>query len=351
MTAIEQKNQIRKNLQYGHRFKKLYESIPYGIARTDLDGNIIEANQAFVNMLGFQKMEQVCKSFLHFTPEKYHEFEMGKIMHQLIDRGFSDEYKKEYIRKDGTIVHVSIKAWRTEENNPEIWAIVCDITEQQKTKARLQQMIDTLKGLNQYTVDAREEERRSIAAAIHDEIGSTMTALNLQLGLMLKHLDNKDQLREKITQMTELTTSLTKKMQRISGDLRPGILDSLGLTSAIEWYCGEWEEKTGKKTHIELDSCYLKKPVELALFRIFQEALTNVTRHAKASSVIIRLEHKKQAITLSIKDDGIGIPKEKIDHIQSFGLMGMRERAAMAGGDLYILDKGGTTIKVVIPFF
>jgi signal transduction histidine kinase len=141
-------------------------------------------------------------------------------------------------------------------------------------------------------------------------------------------------------------------VQRISSDLRPGILDDLGLVSSIEWYCEEFEKRTGIKCNLKLDnSDYSDSQIKLTFFRILQETLTNVIRHANASSVNIKLHKSLKGATLTIQDNGIGIPEEKIESHKSLGLISIRERVRQLNGKLDISSKkgDGTKLTVFIP--
>jgi two-component system, NarL family, sensor histidine kinase UhpB len=141
-------------------------------------------------------------------------------------------------------------------------------------------------------------------------------------------------------------------VQRISSDLRPGILDDLGLAAAIEWYCDEFEKRTGIKCSLRLDdSIFGDSQMNLVFFRVLQEALTNVIRHANASSVTIKLHHTQKGTTLTIHDNGIGIKKEKIESAKSLGLIGMRERVRQFGGKVNISSgkEQGAKLTIYIP--
>jgi two-component system, NarL family, sensor histidine kinase UhpB len=138
-------------------------------------------------------------------------------------------------------------------------------------------------------------------------------------------------------------------VQRISSELRPGLLDDLGLASTIEWYCGEFEERTGIKCILALDDLDFQDPeTTLALFRVLQEAMTNIIRHSNASTVHIHLCSSAELLTLTIEDNGIGIAAEKFESPRSLGLAGMRERARHCGGKVEFFTKAGKGTKIII---
>ena len=206
--------------------------------------------------------------------------------------------------------------------------------------------------LNQHLNEIREEERALISREIHDQLGQSMTALKLDLNLMHKYVGSSPEAMSKLESMIELVSNTIKDVQRISSDLRPGILDELGLVSAIEWYCDEFEKRTGIKCKLKLDnSDYGDSQINLTFFRVLQETLTNVIRHAKASSVSIKLHQLNKGATLTIQDNGIGIPEEKIESPKSLGLISMRERVRQFNGKIDISSKKGhgTNLTIFIP--
>lgn len=206
--------------------------------------------------------------------------------------------------------------------------------------------------LNQYLIDAREQEKIKISMMVHDELGQSMTALKIDLNCIRENLEDKSYVNFKLEKMIGMTDQVIKRVQRISSELHPGILEDLGLASAIEWYCREFHQRTGILCSVELEEDMTEdSPKSLAFFRILQEALTNVIRHAKATKVTVRLFRSDDGIFLEIKDNGIGIPEEKIHSGRSFGLIGMKTRARQYGGNIEFLSQThqGTCITTHIP--
>jgi len=230
---------------------------------------------------------------------------------------------------------------------------IIDITDQKKAEIEIIKSKETLDDLNKRLVSARENERAVISREIHDQIGQSLTALKLDMNWLNKHLINVNpEIAAKLSGMIDLVSNSIKDVQRISSDLRPGILDELGLASAIEWYIDEFKNRTGIKCTLKLaDSVPDDPPKNLVFFRVLQEAMTNVIRHSNASSVTIRLNHNQSGTSLTIKDNGSGITKEKIESSESLGLIGMRERVRQTGGNVLISsEKGkGTRLIITIP--
>lgn len=213
-----------------------------------------------------------------------------------------------------------------------------------QTKKQLEQM-------NEYLIAAIEEERSSISLQVHDELGQAMTALKMDLSWLRQNMSNEETAKEKIDRMVLMTNDVIRKVQRISSELHPGLLDDLGLVAAIEWYCKEFGERTGIICDLDLEETdYIQSDVNLALFRVFQEAMTNIIRHAKASTVHIQLTHTPHT-QLTIEDNGVGMAPECITSGKSFGLIGMRQRISRCEGTIAISSEigKGTLVSVVIP--
>ncbi len=202
--------------------------------------------------------------------------------------------------------------------------------------------------LNQYQIKAIEDERTQISLQVHDELGQAMTALKMDLNWVKQNLTNPDTAVQKIDKMIEMTNQVIRRVQRISAELHPGVLDDLGLIAAIEWYCEEFTERTGIPCLLFLgDSEPTSKTLNLALFRIIQESLTNVIRHSNATKISIQLSIEPE-VSLTISDDGIGIPNEKLESGKSFGLIGMRQRIAQCGGTIEFSGSSGNGTSVIV---
>ena len=202
---------------------------------------------------------------------------------------------------------------------------------------------------------AREEERTTIARDIHDVLGQTLTALKMDTAWIGRRLpDDVPAARAKLTAMAALIDDTVVTVRRIATDLRPGVLDDLGLAAAVEWQAREFESRTGIPCalHASLGEGAIDPMASTALFRILQESLTNVTRHSRATHVTVRLERRGGDLILEVRDDGIGIAETEALNVRSIGLAGMRERAQLVGGGVSIAGSrgDGTTIKVQIPW-
>lgn len=229
-----------------------------------------------------------------------------------------------------------------------------EIADHTRAKEELKQSQEQLRDLASHLQHVREEERSRIAREIHDELGQALTALKMDvhwLGLRLP-TDQPVQM-NKIKSMSGLIDTTVQAVRRISSELRPGLLDDLGLTAAIEWQAQEFCGRAGLRCEIrsEPEDIILDQPRSIALFRIFQEALTNIVRHAQATRVQIILEENPETVAMEIRDNGKGITAEKLAASKSFGILGIRERVHSLGGELRIsgAPHQGTIVHVSLP--
>lgn len=235
---------------------------------------------------------------------------------------------------------------------PEKWmGTVQDITERKKTELALKSSLAQLHELSKYVEKAREHERASISRELHDDLGQALTAVKIDLGLIKQSVSDDDVV-FKINKVTALVTETIKTVQRLTSQLRPEIIEDLGLETAIEWYTGEFAERCGIEVCLHIKPGLNFSPdVSLTLYRIMQESLTNIVRHSEATRVDIVLDKKPEDFYFLISDNGVGINEADLNSKKSFGLISMKERAASLGGSFSIRRKtsGGTEIKLIIP--
>lgn len=232
---------------------------------------------------------------------------------------------------------------------------VLDITDRKEAEVKSLRLGEELRALASGLQSAREEERISIAREIHDELGQGLTTLKLGISLVRKSLmegGSSRKFAQETKELLELSHSvddLVNSVRKISGSLRPEVLDELGIAEAIHWYSSQLSRQSGIKCLVRTtpQKIRLDEQTSTVLFRICQEALTNVVRHAGADRVEISLSKRSGKVRLVIKDDGCGIEEEKIQDKRSIGLLGMKERAMSLGGELTVGKSGakGTTVK------
>ena len=226
-----------------------------------------------------------------------------------------------------------------------------EVAERQQAQRRLEESQTQLRQLSAHLQAAREEERTRIAREIHDELGQALTALKMDLSGLQRSLDRQTPvIQEKLMSMFQVIDTTVQSVRRIATELRPGMLDDLGLAAAIEWQLSEFQSRTGIECKLtsNLEESALGAEARTALFRIFQETLTNVARHANATSVLAKLEEGPDYVTLQVQDNGRGITESDIARSRSFGLLGIRERVHLLNGELSIhgVPGQGTTIIV-----
>ncbi|MGE3978907.1 MAG: PAS domain-containing protein [Nitrospira sp.] len=247
-----------------------------------------------------------------------------------------------------------------ETGEVKLGGISIDITDRKRAEEQLQETLARIRMLSQRLDVVREEERTHIARELHDELGIRLTCLKMDLARLRTLLtgslvsgERREMIEEKIAMMTAQSDQTIVAVQRLVTELRPGILDDLGLVAAIDWQCRDFEQRSGISCTCESvqDEIVLDPRYATAAFRICQEALTNVLRHAHATFVRVLLKQVNDGLMLEVQDDGRGILAEKLTDAASLGLLGMRERASNLGGVLEITGYPGkgTTVTLYLP--
>jgi signal transduction histidine kinase len=229
-----------------------------------------------------------------------------------------------------------------------------DRRERQRAEDKLRRSLEQLRALTSYLQYVREEERTRIAREVHDELGQALTGLKLDLSWLATRLPKGSRvLLDKAKTMVAHVDETIQTVRRIATELRPGILDSLGLVAAIEWQANEFQTRTGipcTVTSTVADTSW-EQDFSTVFFRIFQETLTNIIRHAQATRVVVRLIDDAGQLVLTVNDNGRGITDEEIANTRSIGLVGMRERAMLIGGEVTLggAPGRGTTVTLRVP--
>ncbi len=229
---------------------------------------------------------------------------------------------------------------------------IVDITQRKLAEIEIENSKELLSDLNKRLESARENERAVISRDIHDQLGQSLTALKIDLVSLQAKMKTESQEADTMGGMIRMVNSISRDVQRISSDLRPLMLDDLGLASTLEWYCEEFAGRTGLKVELDIEAtqsdCINR---DLALYRVAQESLTNIIRHANAGMVKVSLHKINDNLVLTIQDDGIGISPDKIGSNKSLGLLGMSERVKQYDGKIEIQtkEKSGTIIRAIIP--
>lgn len=231
-----------------------------------------------------------------------------------------------------------------------------DITERKKAAEEIRVNSELLRELYNNSQNIREEERAYIAREIHDELGQQLTGLKMDIFWIKRKLNSEDPLmKEKITGTIELLDQTIKTVRKISTELRPSILDDLGLIAAMEWQSEEFGKRSGLIVNFScnLDESNLKPESKITVFRIYQEILTNIARHAEATIVNTSVNIKNNQLFLSVDDNGNGFDVDTLIHKKTLGIKGIKERAKQIGGTYEIKSMTGndTSVLVSIPVF
>jgi PAS domain S-box-containing protein len=285
-----------------------------------------------------------------------HQEDMERVVDQLL-RARSNRgtlYCEYRIHREDEIRWISIQGRVDTEEAPHMVGVVMDITERKNAEDQRQALVEQLHALTAHLQQVREEERTQIAREIHDELGQYLTGLKMEIvWCRSRLLKSPDQIPlsfilEKIESMGSMIDDTIRTVRRIASELRPGVLDELGLAAAIEWLAKDFEHRSGIRCQVDVQEVALEKNRSTAMFRVCQESLTNVARHAQATQVEISLKESSKAFILSIRDNGRGITDSQKIQTKSLGLLGMRERAGLVGGSLSIQGQPGEGTIVVM---
>ena len=340
------------------KFRLLFNSINDAVFVIQLSssktyGDFVEVNDVALNQLGYSKEEFLKLSPSAIIQPKFID-EFNKAMEKLKTEKHVI-YELVHKAKDRKLYTVEVNSHLFEyEGKPTVLSIARDITERKQSEEKLKKTSSVLRNLASHLQSIREEERSLIAREIHDDLGQTLTVLKINVSLLSNKLrKDQKQLKEKVDNTIKLIDDAVERVQRITAKLRPGILDELGIIPAIEWQAQEFQNLTGIKCMLSLPEDEIKLDAEksTAVFRIFQEALTNVMRHSRAKSVLISLQTDKDNLFLKVKDNGIGINSEQLKDFKSLGIIGMKERALILGGEVTIdgITGKGTEVVVEMP--
>lgn len=340
------------------KFKALAENAPVAISifKNAEKNDFLYVNSAWIKLSGYSRKELANIKPIDFVHPEMREFVRERAKRRLAGENEPTRYEIKAINKKGETIWIDFTATVIEYNNePATLNSVIDITNQKNTEKKLKEINKKLRNLSKYINKVREEERKNIAREIHDNLGQKLTALNLNVSYIQEKIpDNLPKIKDAFSPITELIEKTIKTVQKLSTELRPGILDDLGLNNAIQWQTNEVSSRTSLKFKLDIpqNEPDLDEEIKIALFRVYQEALTNIIRHAQAKTVSVILKYENKNIKLNIKDDGIGISKNKIDSPNSFGIIGIKERISAINGEIEFINSqsGGTILKIVLPY-
>lgn len=340
------------------RLRIMFESIEDGIVVTDVEANIIKVNNAILRMGGYSHKEEfIGRNAIDFVSPNDRAKAMENLSKELEAGNSKGNIEYALLAKDGSEFYVESNATVLHDssgNHVGLINVIRDITERKKVEEELRTAHENLQKLTEHLQKVREDERKSVAREIHDDVGQNLAALKMDMHMIEKKLPKEQKpLIDRMKKMMELTDKTVQTVRKIHEELRPSLLDGVGLVEAIELYKKEFEDKIEVKCelHIEPESIDLSKERSLVLFRILQESMTNVRLHSGATKMSVSIREKNGKLELKVKDNGVGITEEQLTKSRSFGVMGIRERVDFLGGKMKIkgIPDKGTTLKVTIP--
>ncbi|MFJ3464267.1 PAS domain S-box protein [Achromobacter spanius] len=354
------------------QLEMLLESAGEGIYGIDLRGRCIFINSAGADMLGYTPDELVGRNMHYLIHHSHADRTLMPVHDCRIFKAFRDgrgERADDEVlwRRDGTCFDAQYASYPIRNDQEVVGAVVTfsDITarkgierELQNTQALLERRVgertaelsaahESLRRLSSHLSTLREEERAHIARNIHDDLGASFTALQLDLNWLRRQLGATPALQAHLDRMLDVTQTAMGATRRILNDLRPVVLDHLGLWAALEALLQDLQTRSGLQCRYlcppDTESLRLDRNAEIAIYRIVQELLTNVQRHARARSVSVSAVWGADGLVLTVEDDGVGMQLPEDRH--TFGILGMRERARAIGGDLALDSAPGAGMR------
>jgi two-component system sensor histidine kinase UhpB len=361
ITAALQKKKSAAAIKHSEEVRRLIMNAALdAIVCVDPAGCITSWNSQAENMFGWTEKQTIGKQFAEMIIAEPYRESHAKSLYHFLPAGNEPVLNRvlelKALHQSGKEFPVEMAIVPIKENKEEFFcAFIRDITSRKKAEEKLQHSYEEIRRLASHLQDVREEERLIISREIHDQLGQQLTVMKMDISWLRKSLASSGEeiIGDKLEELKSMIDETIKTVRKIAGDLRPSMLDDLGLEAAIEWHLKEFEKRTGVAAHYNglQEELFLPMSFKTGLFRIIQESLTNVTRYAKAKNVFVRLKKESGMVSLTIHDDGVGFDMEKISGKKTFGIVGMRERTAMMRGRYSIHSQPGTgtAIKVIVP--
>ncbi len=349
---------ITARKQADEKLRAIMEAVPDAIVVADKNLKIMLANAQTEATFGYTRAELLGESVERLIPERFRESHRRHLAGYLAapKRRLMDQALELHaLRRNGSEFPVEISLCPlTTDEGVFVSAVIRDITSQKLAEQALHQKEQQLRDLSLHLEEARERERSHLAREIHDELGQMLTALKMDVSWLQGKLPRDQQvLQQKTSAMVKLINTTMQAVQRIASELRPGVLDDLGLSAAIEWLAEQFRLRSNVAFEVlqQPEDLDLDRERSTTVFRILQEALTNVTRHAMATEVTISLFKRERKLLLTVRDNGKGITAAQSSASRSLGLLGMRERVQPWGGKVKIKGRPnrGTVVFVSLP--
>jgi PAS domain S-box-containing protein len=351
------------------KYRSIFENAIEGIFQTTPDGKYLSVNPALARMYGYDSPEELMKSVTDVQAQQYvNPEDRDRLKAVYEEHGLVEGFETEVYKKNGDRVWILMNAQAVKEPNGKVLlyeGTTQDITERKKAEAqrtktehRLRRQSERLRALSKKLAQIDETERHRLARELHDRVGGNLTALGINLNILKRQLSEtiRPAVHARLDDTLVLLAETVERVRDVMADLRPSVLDDYGLVAALRWYSGQFSLRTGIKVTLageELE-VRLESFVESALYRIAQEALTNIAKHARASSAEIKWEQRERKVKLAISDDGVGFSPSAVREdgtVQGWGLLIMKERVkALVGGTCTVGlgPEGGTVVMVEV---
>jgi|GEM_PF-1507234 len=341
----------RKRLEESEgKFSGIFQNAADGIVYVHRNGTVEDVNPTLCKMLEIPREELVGKQ-ITFLIAKLLKSNVLPLLMKNINAVFSRKFIKPFqINYKEKIFDISTPFHVGQDH---VTGIIRDVTEKKQNEIRMRLLIKQLTNLTDHIMTLRENEKKAVAREIHDDLGQKLTAIKMDLDWMVNNANLSGQHLKKIADIKTILKESMEWTHRIIRELRPPVLDDLGFIEAVRWLGNDTTKKFSLKVSVDVDNDELMMPKEqeLMIFRVLQEAMTNIGYHAKATQSWISVKNQPTELTITIRDDGKGITRKQMENPLSFGLMGMKERVSMCNGSMEIegeADKG-TTVSVTIP--
>ena len=335
------------------RLRGILDSAMDAIITVDDQQHIVLFNAAAERVFGCPRAEAIGAPLGWFIPERFRAGH-GEHIRRFSATGTSSRRMGEArivmgLRRNGEEFPIDASISQIEEQGRHYYTVILrDVTERVRAEEALRASREEIKELAVAANSVREQEKSRIARELHDELGQALTALKIDVVWMKQNLSAPTaELASKLTEMQLLVDGTVSATRRISADLRPLILDDLGLAAAAEWLVQNFAQRTGVKCELAMASdLELGEPHATSVFRVLQESLTNIAKHAQATQVEVTLGREDSHMVLTVQDNGVGFDPQAPRKTSSFGLLGVRERAALLGGEVKIESAPGKGTRV-----
>lgn len=363
------------------RFRTIYHNTPAMLHSIDRSTRLVSVSNNWLEVMGYERDEVIGQKLTRFFTPESKRFAETSVFPEFFEKGVCKDVPYRFVKKNNEIMDVLLSAIGDRDANGQVsrsLAVSIDVTERNRAEKALQRakeelsryskdlelqvqertaeitrILHQLRRLSGSIMLNQEKERSAIARELHDELGQVLTAMRMDLVWISERFKQTDpQASQRALAMCELIDETIEDVRGLSIRLRPGVLDDLGLVDALEWFTGDFEKRTGIICLFEhQDIPVVSDIVATAAYRITQEALTNVARHADAGRVEISLKSQKGHLVLSIVDNGKGFNTSSLSETEALGVAGMRERAGLVGGALEVKSRPdeGTQVSLTVP--